>query len=415
MTADASLATPEPPGALIGLARLMRMAYAGEDLGPLGSELIQRASGEGPAVDAHALMDLSIVLQLRGDHDLAMRVQREALAVQQVYSPPTNAVPPVLRVLALVGPGDLMSNTPLEFMLEDSDIALDMLYVAPQLPLPAALPEHDVLFVAIGESQVNLPLLAAVDDAVKAWPKPALNQPDRIAALSRDKVSMVLATARGVYTPDTVRVTRHAFAQLGEGSLALSEVIPDGGFPLIVRPVDSHAGRGLARIDDAAAIAGYLETQPDEMFYVSLFVDYRGPDGLYRKYRVVLIDGRPYLCHLAISEHWMIHYLNAGMEESAEKRDEEARCMASFDADFAHRHAGAFRAIHELTGLDFVGIDCGETKDGRLLVFEVDSDMIVHAIDPVDMFPYKQPQMRKVFGALRTMLLEAAARGAPAG
>jgi glutathione synthase/RimK-type ligase-like ATP-grasp enzyme len=415
MTPDASLATTDPPGPLIGLARLMRMAYAGEDLGPLGSELIQRASGDGPAVDAHALMDLSIVLQLRGDHDLAMRVQREALAVQQVYSPPTNAVPPVLRVLALVGPGDLMSNTPLEFMLEDSDIALDMLYVAPQLPLPAALPEHDVLFVAIGESQVNLPLLAAVDDAVKAWPKPALNQPDRIAALSRDKVSMVLATARGVYTPDTVRVTRHAFAQLGEGSLALSEVIPEGGFPLIVRPVDSHAGRGLARIDDAAAIAGYLETQPDEMFYVSLFVDYRGPDGLYRKYRVVLIDGRPYLCHLAISEHWMIHYLNAGMEESAEKRAEEARCMASFDADFAHRHAGAFLAIHELTGLDFVGIDCGETKDGRLLVFEVDSDMIVHAIDPVDLFPYKQPQMRKVFGALRTMLLEAAARGAPAG
>jgi hypothetical protein len=111
----------------------------------------------------------------------------------------------------------------------------------------------------------------------------------------------------------------------------------------------------------------------------------------------------------------MIHYLNAGMEESAEKRAEEARCMASFDADFAHRHAGAFLAIHELTGLDFVGIDCGETKDGRLLVFEVDSDMIVHAIDPVDLFPYKQPQMRKVFGALRTMLLEAAARGAPAG
>ncbi len=391
------------------------MAYAGDDLGPLGAELIQRASGGDGPVDAHALMDLSIVLQLRGDHDLAMRVQREALAVQQVYSPPTNTAPPVVRVLALVGPGDLMSNTPLEFMLEDSDVALDMLYVAPQLPLPAALPEHDVLFVAIGESQSNLPLLAAVDDAVKAWPKPTLNAPDRIAALSRDKVSMVLATARGVYTPDTVRVTRHAFGQLGDGSLALAEVITDGRFPLIVRPVDSHAGRGLARIDDAAAIAPYLETQQDEQFYVSLFVDYRATDGLYRKYRVVLIDGRPYLCHLAISEHWMIHYLNAGMEESAEKRAEEARCMASFDAEFAHRHAGAFRAIHELTGLDFVGIDCGETPDGRLLVFEVDSDMIVHAIDPVDMFPYKQPQMRKVFAALRAMLLTAAARDAAPG
>jgi len=33
--------------------------------------------------------------------------------------------------------------------------------------------------------------------------------------------------------------------------------------------------------------------------------------------------------------------------------------------------------------------------------------MIVHAIDPVDVFPYKQPQMRKVFAAFRAMLANA--------
>lgn len=384
------------------------MAYSGNDLGPLGNDLIARAGADAAGVDAHALMDLSIVLQLRGDHDVAMQVQREALAVQQVYSPPTNIVPPTVRVLALMSPGDLMSNTPLEFMFEDSDIALDVLYVSPDLPVPDTLPEHDVLFVAIGESQPNLPLLAAIDDAVKAWPAPVINQPDRIAALSRDQVSAVLATARGVYTPETVRITRHALGQLGEGALAPTEVLANGRFPLIVRPVDSHAGRGLARIDSAADIRSYLDAQQDDVFYASLFVDYRGSDDLYRKYRVVLIGGKPYLCHLAISDHWMIHYLNAGMDASAAKRAEEARCMATFDSEFAVRHAAAFRAIHETTGLDFVGIDCSETADGRLLVFEVDSDMIVHAIDPVDVFPYKQPQMRKVFSALRGMLLEKA-------
>ncbi|MFN3398189.1 MAG: hypothetical protein ACK4ZS_06605 [Sulfurimicrobium sp.] len=61
-------------------------------------------------------------------------------------------------------------------------------------------------------------------------------------------------------------------------------------------------------------------------------------------------------------------------------------------------------------GLDYLGIDCGESPDGKLLVFEADSNMIVHAMDPVDLFPYKQAQMQKVFAAFRAMLAAAAHR-----
>ena len=34
--------------------------------------------------------------------------------------------------------------------------------------------------------------------------------------------------------------------------------------------------------------------------------------------------------------------------------------------------------------------------------------MIVHSMDPADLFPYKQPQMEKVFGAFQEMLKKAA-------
>jgi hypothetical protein len=148
---------------------------------------------------------------------------------------------------------------------------------------------------------------------------------------------------------------------------------------------------------------------PEREFHISPFVDYRGADGLFRKYRVVLIDGRPFAGHMGISAHWMIHYLNAGMSASAEKRAEEERFMRSFDADFALRHAGAFAAITERIGLDYVVIDCGETRDGKLLIFELDSGAVVHAMDCVDLFPYKQAQMRKVFKAFRGMLSKAIA------
>jgi hypothetical protein len=144
---------------------------------------------------------------------------------------------------------------------------------------------------------------------------------------------------------------------------------------------------------------------------VTTFVDYRSRDGLFRKARIAIIEGRPFVCHMAISQHWMIHYLNADMRNDAARRAEEARFMANFDGDFGMRHAAAFRSIAERTGLEYLPIDCAETQDGKLLVFEVGTAMIVHSMDPPDLFPYKRPQMDKVFKAFQAMLHSAARAG----
>jgi glutathione synthase/RimK-type ligase-like ATP-grasp enzyme len=397
---------------LIGLAKLMRLAYSSVDLAPLGAQLIGRAEADPGAASANALMDLSIVLQLRGERELALSAQAQALQMRQIYSPPTASRQVAIRLLAIMAPGDLMANTPLEFLLEDSDVALDIFYLGQGLPLPPSLPDHDVLFIAIAESDQNLSLLAEIESAIKSWPRPVLNRPDRIALMSRDAACALLKAMSGVVMPDTVRVARRILEQISRMELAITGTLEDGDFPVVVRPVDSHAGQGLGKIDSPAAMADYLLSMPDSEFYVARFVDYRSKDGLFRKYRIVLIEGQPYICHLAISEHWMIHYLNAGMAGSAIKRAEEARFMADFDNGFARRHAETLRVIGERAGLDYLGIDCGETADGELLIFEIDSCMIVHAIDSVDVFPYKQPQMRKVFDAFRRMLDHAKQRNA---
>lgn len=396
-------------GALIGLATLMRMAFSGADLAPLGMELLNQASTD--SAPPNVLMDLSTVLQLRGEHDLALSMQMQALALQQIYSPPTLTEAAVLRLLAIMGPGDLMANTPLEFLLEDSDVALDLFYVAPGIPLPATLPEHDLLFVAIGESAANQSLLQRIEAAVASWPHPVLNPPQRIARLSRDNVCAMLQGLPGIIIPNTMRIGRQILEEIAAGQVDVFGVLRDGKFPVIARPVDSHAGQGLARLDDADAVADYLRSLPQAEFYISRFVDYRSADGLFRKYRVILIEGKPYACHMAISSDWMIHYLNAGMADSLQKRVEEARFMQEFDTGFAQRHAAALAAIHTATDLDYVGMDCAESADGRLLIFEVDSNMLIHAMDPADVFPYKQVQMRKVFAAFRALLGNARERG----
>jgi glutathione synthase/RimK-type ligase-like ATP-grasp enzyme len=389
---------------LIGLAKLMRMAYAGRDLAPLGAQLIKRAETDTSGL---ALMDLSTVLQLRGDRDLALNVQAQAIKNQQIYSPPTAIDQINIRLLAIMGAGDLMANTPLEFLLENSDVALNIVYVTEDQPLPAPadLPDHDVLFVAVAQSDQNMPILKKIGAAVASWPRPVLNSPDRIALMSRNEACALLESIPGVNMPLTVRTTRQALECVADQRLPLSVILANGEFPIIIRPVDSHAGKNLDKIEDADSLAHYLQNMSNDEFYISRFINYQGQDGLFRKYRIVLIDGRPFICHVGISEYWMIHYLNAGMAESAEKRNEEERFMINFDNQFARKHAEAFRAINARVGLDYLGIDCGETVDGKLLIFEIDSCMIIHAIDPIDIFPYKQPQMNKVFGAFRQMLL----------
>ena len=403
--ATAQLRLPAAEAApYIGLAALMRMAFAGVDIAALGKNLLERAIANPR--DGNLLMDVSTILQLTGNRDIALATQAQALETQRVYHLPAASGREVIRLLALLGPGDLMANTPLEFLLEGSDVALDMLYVMPDQPLPSVLPEHDLAFIAVGESDQNRPLLQQIENMITDWPRPVLNRPEKIAGMSRDGACALLKSAPGVVIPTSERIDRQTLEHIGRGELSLATRLEGGDFPVIIRPVGSHAGNGLVKLDQPDGIADYLRTLPDQVFYVTPFIDYRSPDGQFRKSRIAVIDARPFASHLAISDHWMIHYTNAGMSENAAKRAEEARFMAGFDTDFAQRHAAAFAAISARLGLDYYGIDCAETAAGQLLIFEVDTSMIVHALDPVDVFPYKQPQMRKVFTAFQSLLTE---------
>lgn len=386
----------------LGLARLMTMVYHGEDTQLLATELLARAQAD----DADALMDLSILLQLRGEPDTALAVQRQALLLQQCYRLPAESERPAVRLLALSAPGAIMWNTPLEFLVQDSDVALEMLYIDAELPLPEILPDHDVMIVAIAQSTANRPLLESLKDAAAHWPRPVLNPPEKILQLTRDRLWTELADISGVLMPGTVKIDRRQLESIGDREQDGALLPGAGRDAMIIRPVDSHAGHHLAKLDTVADLPQYLQETSADAFYLSKFVDYRGSDGQYRKIRVTMIDGKPYASHMAISEHWMIHYLNAGMAESASKRAEEARFMAQFDDEFATRHARALAAIHERLGLDYYSIDCAETQYGELLIFEVDSAMVVHAMDPIADFSYKHDYMPKVFSAFRQLLLD---------
>ena len=314
------------------------------------------------------------------------------------------------KVLALAAATDMGSNTPIEFLLEESGIELMVLYAIAEAELPDPLPEHDIAIVIASDSEDCSEALRKVDAAAPRWPRPLLNPPELVGNLDRDKLHRRLRGIEGLEIPATVAVTREQLLQAVESAGALTAAAAELAFPLIVRPRGSHAGVGLAKLDDGTALRRYLDERGEQEFFVSRFVDYSGEDGLFRKYRVVFVEGRPYACHMAIADRWDIWYLNAGMSASAEKRLEEETFMRTFDIGFGRRHQTALAGVAERIGLDYFIIDCAETKDGSLLIFEADNTAVVHNMDPPAVFPYKAPQMRKIFEAFVAMLERRAAQ-----
>lgn len=338
---------------------------------------------------SNMFMRMFYILQTLAQREPALDMQAKALSLRSIYRIMAPSRPEI-RLLAIMGPGDMIDNIPLEFIIDNAGIRLDLLFLSPDQPLPTVIPDHDVAIVSFSESDRNRPLLARMEKLYASWPRPILNRPDHIVRCARDIACKLLSDIPELHVPTTQRIQPDAAIEMA--------------FPVTIRPVGSHAGRGFAKLDSTADFRAYLKAFASPEYYISPYIDYRSEDGSFRKYRIVLIDGRPFLCHLAISDHWMVHYHAAKMTECAEKRREEAEVMQNFDSDFARRHGKALSLISDRLGLEYVVLDCAEMPDGRLLLFEVDIAAWVHATDREEFFSYKAITMQKAFDAFKNLL-----------
>ncbi|MCJ2018252.1 hypothetical protein MKK84_12550 [Methylobacterium sp. E-065] len=381
------------PSPMIGPARLIRAAFEGADMAARADAILTQA--ESGDLEAGTALDLSTILLLMHRFEPALQLQNEVLQSCRHFQLQANGYDAKTRVLVIVTAGDLMANTPVDFLLDHPSFRLEYLFVFPGEAVPATLPDHDVCIVGVAYSTANEPVLEALASAASHWDRPVVNHPRHVLKTSRHGLAEALDGAEGLLIPRVVRTTAaEIIAVAYQPPAHLS-------FPVLIRPIDTHAGNALQKIDRSEDLAAYLQNTEAATYYITQFYDYSGPDGLYRKLRIVLIDGVPFLCHMAIRDHWMIHYLNAGMSADAAKRSAEAAAMAEFDALFVPRHRTAFTEIHHRTGLDYLILDCAEGRDGRLLIFEGDTGMVIHDMDPVELYPYKRPQMHRVFAAFQ--------------
>ena len=391
------------PQLRIGLASLTKWAFDGVDLQPLRSQLITRCALDPNAQGA--FMDLSVIDQLQGQRDQGLHWQARALEHQRLFSTgqPQSAQ---RRLLVFARPGDMGGNTPVEFLLQGAGFEVMTYYPrfdAPQVPLP----DHDIAFCAApADGPGAAQWFADLRRLARNTGTRILNLPEAPVNLDRDGLVGIFPFVPGLRVPKSLRLDRAEVMGLADDA---------AHFPFLLRPTGSHAGAGLARIDSVDALASYLAGSREDSFFVTEYVDYATPaDGLYRKYRIVFVDGCAYPCHMAIADRWDIWYLNAEMDQAPEKRAEEAAFMADFTSDFAARHRGALAAIGDGLGLAYFGIDCAEDAQGNLVLFEADNALIVHDMDCETVFPYKTKHMHRIFEAFETMLQRRCTSGDPA-
>lgn len=348
-----------------------------------------------------ARLNIADALDVLGRAVEATSHREHVMACQHGMVEPCSTGHPDARIL-VVGAG-LRCDVPVKFLLPRRHYDRATVLVVGREPIAAGapslgerLPPVDIVFNAIADADHGSRYL---DDAARFCDRlglPVLNPPERVSETKRDRVGRLLAGIPDLVVPATRRVTANGLRAFARDH--------DFDRALIIRPVGSHAGIGLEKIDGAGAIDGYLARVRADEYYVTDYHDYRSADGQFRKYRLIFVDREVYPYHLGIMDHWMVHYWRADMNAAPWMKDEEEAFLADYTSVFDGPRGAAVRAIAQAIDLDYAGLDCGLLPDGRVLFFEANANMWIHLNDPVDTFGYKHRHVPRIFEAMRTMV-----------
>jgi hypothetical protein len=346
---------------------------------------------------AAAHQGLARLLTARGEVARAEAHWRQGFAdgwlAPQPYRGLGAGVPLLLVVSARGG------NIPTRALLDDTVFAVTALY-AEFHDAAQPLPDHAVIFNAIGDADLCAEgLLQARAIATRSAAR-VVNAPDAVAETGRAAVARRVADIPGLAAP---RIEVHDRAGLASSIASYPRLIRSPGFN-----TGEHFVRVERREDLVAAIAGL----PGDRLLSIEPLDARGPDGLFRKYRVMSIGGRLYPMHLAVSHHWKVHYFTAAMAGEADHRAEEAAFLSDMSGTLGPIAMEALERLTARLGLDYAGVDFGLGRDRRLLLFEANAGMVIQPPGPEPIWDYRRAPIERALQAVKRLVL-AKATGVP--
>ena len=330
----------------------------------------------------------------RSRHHQQQQYQGRALATLPYLG--TGEPTPIL-VLTSAGLG----NLPWPDLIDNSVFSITTLAVEfydREVPLPP----HCLIFNAIGDADVCRGALESAGALLERTSAQVINRPAAVLATDRVANSARLRHVPGVVTPRSVALSRQRLM----GPDAHAAVDANGfSFPLLLRSGGFHMGQHFVRVDSPDALAGAAAQLPGDELLAIEYLDARADDGKVRKYRVISIDGRLYPLHLAVSEHWKVHYFSAAMPGQPAHQAEEGAFLNDMTSVLGPNSLRALEKIAEVTGLDYAGIDFGLGCDGQVLLFEANATMRIQPPGPEPQWDYRRASVSRALNAARSMLL----------
>jgi hypothetical protein len=313
-----------------------------------------------------------------------------------------------VRVLLLVSAAG--GNTPMASFLDDHVFETQVLateYYDPKVPLPA----HDVVFNSIGDADICREGLEASCALLAQTSRPVINHPRVVLKTGRLSNVMRLRGLPNIVVPQMAALPRHLLA--GPDAAA---VMANGGFsfPVLLRAPGFHTGYHFHRIESVEALVATAAAIPGDDVWLIEQLDARDGEGMFRKLRVMMIDGRIYPLHLAISSNWKVHYFTANMAESVENRSVDAAFLNDMVRFIGPRGAAGLERIRATLGLDYGGVDFALNAQGDILFFEANATMVMAPLAAGEKWDYRRPAFDAVFAAVRAMLVDRANRSAAA-
>ncbi|MGH7442541.1 MAG: hypothetical protein ACREKE_07715, partial [bacterium] len=192
----------------------------------------------------------------------------------------------------------------------------------------APLPAHDLIFNAVGDAELGAEALAQAQVLAKRSGAPLLNDPRQVALSGRADNARRMAGIPGLVVPH--------IADLGRAKLEAPEAFQtlEGlgfRFPFLLRARGFHAGKHFAKLEKPADLKETLRAMPGDTFSAIEFLNAHSADGKIRKYRVMMIGGRFYPLHAAVSTQWKIHYFSADMRDNPGHRAEDQAFLQDMD------------------------------------------------------------------------------------
>jgi len=345
------------------------------------------------ATQPEAHQGMSYVFARLGDESAAAAHRDAGFRERAVTALPYRGTETPIRAVLLVSArgGNVATND----FLDERTFATTRVFV--EYYREKALPDAELIFNAIGDADRCMDSLARAMHLTAGSSSPVINAPEFVSRTSRVGVTGLAQNIADLVAPRTMMATKRDIASR----------LPFA-FPFLVRAPGFHTGMYFSRVRNEEELTSALTALPGEDVIAIEFLDARSPDGNYRKYRAMLVDGELYALHLGIASDWKVHYFTSGMAVDAGYRHEEQRFLADMNAVIGARAVSALRALGERLRLDYAGIDFGIGRDGNVLLFEANATMVVPSRETNRDLIYRVPYQERVIEAVREMLLRSA-------